>query len=113
MKTALGLLCLVIVIGAAAHHSDPSVPASVPTSPARSSVSTNPSSGSTPPGGRVDGEVDNQGSDPYTALCAGPRVVAVRPDTPAHRADAARLCAESNQDWNTLEHAATQGGSSR
>jgi hypothetical protein len=100
------VLAVVILVTAAGHAShDQHVPpttahttASVPTSPAPVVI---------------DGTVEDYGTDPYTADCAQGRLVDVHPDTPAHRRDAAHLCQVAEQDWQTLETVARNGGANR
>lgn len=112
MKAALVVLFLIIVVAAIAHHpTHPAHPAG-PVAPATAHPSASSAPVTTGPG-VIDGEIDDDGADPYTAYCAGSHLVSVHPDTPAHRQDAARLCAETEQDWQSVESVVQNGGSGR
>jgi hypothetical protein len=103
LRAALTVLAVVAVVAAGTGHHQPVTP----TGHAPVSTTTSPSPLV------IDGTVEDYGSDPYTADCAQGHLVDVHPDTPAHRRDAAHLCQVADQDWQTLETAARNGGNQR
>jgi hypothetical protein len=109
MRPITAAVCLLAVVAVVAvgrtGHDQPAIP-----TPGPASATTVPTRPTSSPPVVIDGTVENDGTDPFTADCAGERAVHVHPDTSVHRAEAAHLCQVSDQDWQTLESVAKQGG---